>query len=75
VWGADFKGQFRTRDGRYCYPFTVTDLHSRYLLACDGGLSPTTALVRTSLERLFREHGLPEAIRTDNGAPFASTGK
>jgi transposase InsO family protein len=74
VWGADFKGQFRTRDGRYCYPFTVTDLHSRYLLACDGGLSPTTALVRTSLERLFRENGLPEAIRTDNGAPFASTG-
>ena len=74
VWGMDFKGQFRTRDGRYCFPFTVTDLASRYLLCCDGYLSIHGEGVRTSLERVFRQHGMPEAIRSDNGAPFASTG-
>jgi putative transposase len=74
IWGADFKGQFRTRDGRYCYPFTVTDLFSRYLICCDGYLSTKWEPVKESLERAFREWGLPEAIRTDNGAPFASTG-
>lgn len=74
IWGADFKGQFRTRDGRYCYPFTVTDLFSRYLICCDGYLSTSWEPVMESLERAFREWGLPEAIRTDNGAPFASTG-
>jgi putative transposase len=74
VWGADFKGQFRTRDGLYCYPFTVTDLFSRYLIRCDGKLTTAGEGVRASLELAFREHGLPEAIRTDNGAPFASTG-
>ena len=74
VWGMDFKGQFRTRDRRYCFPFTVTDLASRYLLCCDGYLSIRGEEVRTSLERVFRQHGMPEAIRSDNGAPFASTG-
>ena len=74
VWGADFKGQFRTRDGRYCYPFTVTDLYSRYVIVCDGKLTTGGEGVIASLERAFREHGLPEAIRTDNGTPFASTG-
>lgn len=74
IWGADFKGQFRTLDGRYCYPFTVTDLFSRYLICCDGQLSTAMEPVKAALERAFREHGLPEAIRTDNGAPFASTG-
>jgi len=74
IWGADFKGQFRTRDGRYCYPFTVTDLYSRYLIVCDGKLTTSGDGVMTSLEAAFREHGLPEAIRTDNGTPFASTG-
>ena len=74
VWGMDFKGQFRTRDGVYCYPFTVTDLRSRYLLCCDGYLSTEGEGPRKSLERIFREYGLPEAIRSDNGAPFASTG-
>lgn len=74
VWGADFKGQFRTRDGRYCYPFTVTDLYSRYLLCCDGYLSTDHESVKGSLERIFREHGMPAAVRTDNGSPFASTG-
>lgn len=74
IWGADFKGQFRTRDGVYCYPFTVSDLFSRFLICCDGYLSTNTAGVKESLERAFREYGLPQAIRTDNGAPFASTG-
>lgn len=74
IWGADFKGQFRTRDGRYCYPFTVTDLCSRYVIVCDGKLTTKGEGVWVSLEAAFREYGLPEAIRTDNGAPFASTG-
>lgn len=74
VWGMDFKGQFRTRNGVYCYPFTVTDLMSRFLLCCDGYLSTEGDGPRKSLERIFREYGLPEAIRSDNGAPFASTG-
>lgn len=74
VWGMDFKGQFRTRDRRYCYPFTVSDLASRYLLCCDGYLSTAADGVKTSLVRVFREHGMPEAIRSDNGSPFASTG-
>src|SRR5215510_13907082 len=66
LWTADFKGHFRTRDGIYCYPLTVADHHTRYLLACHG-LLPV-------FDRLFREHGLPRAIRTDNGVPFATTG-
>lgn len=74
VWAMDFKGQFRTRNGRYCYPFTVTDLYSRYLLCCDGYLSTEAEGVQTSLQRIFREYGLPESMRSDNGAPFASTG-
>jgi putative transposase len=74
IWGMDFKGQFLTSDGLYCYPFTVSDLYSRYLLCCDGYLRPTSAGVKSSLERLFREHGLPQALRSDNGPPFASTG-
>lgn len=74
VWGMDFKGQFRTRNGKYCFPFTVTDLASRYLLCCDGYLSIHGEGVRASLERVFRQHGMPEAMRSDNGAPFASTG-
>ena len=74
IWGADFKGHFRTGDGQYCYPFTVSDLHSRYLICCDGYLSTQSDGVKQSLERAFREYGLPQAIRTDNGSPFASTG-
>ncbi len=74
VWGMDFKGQFRTGDGQYCYPFTVSDLHSRYLLGCDGYLSTQGEGPRKTLERVFREYGLPEAMRSDNGSPFASTG-
>jgi len=72
LWTIDYKGQFRTRDGRYCYPLTVVDAHSRFLLACQGLLHPTRLLTHAALERLFREYGLPERIRSDNGAPFAS---
>ncbi len=74
VWPADFKGQFKTRDGRYCYPLTVTDHFSRSLLLCHGLASVKGEVVRPVFRRLFRTVGLPDAIRTDNGAPFASTG-
>lgn len=72
VWTADFKGQFRTRDGRYCYPLTIADEHSRYILGCTALPSVRSRGVRPVFTRLFQEHGLPEAIRTDNGPPFAS---
>ena len=74
VWPADFKGQFKTGDGRYCYPLTVTDHFSRALLACRGLPSVCTAGTQPVFRALFREVGLPDAIRTDNGVPFASTG-
>jgi transposase InsO family protein len=74
VWPADFKGQFKTGDGQYCYPLTVTDHFSRALLVCRGLSSVKTALTQPVFRALFREVGLPDAIRTDNGAPFASTG-
>jgi putative transposase len=74
VWPADFKGQFRTRDGVYCYPLTVTDHFSRAVLLCRALPSTKTADAQPALLALFRELGLPDAIRTDNGAPFASTG-
>ena len=74
VWTADFKGHFRTRDTLYCYPLTVVDHHTRYLLACHGLRSVRGEGVRPVFERLFRDYGLPGAIRTDNGAPFATTG-
>jgi putative transposase len=74
LWTADFKGQFRTRDGELCYPLTIADQFSRYLLRCQALSSVRTAETRPVMERLFRELGLPRAIRTDNGVPFASTG-
>src|SRR2546423_1404570 len=74
VWPADFKGQFKTRDGQYCYPLTVTDHFSRTLLARRGLSSVKTEEAKPVFRALFREVGLPEAIRTDNGTPFASTG-
>lgn len=73
LWSADYKGQFKTRDGHWCYPLTVMDHASRYLLACDGQHGPRWKDARASFERLFREYGLPERIRTDNGVPFATT--
>lgn len=74
LWTADFKGHFRTRDGIACYPLTIADQHTRYLLACHGLLSTQGHGVRPVFDRLFREYGLPHAIRTDNGVPFATTG-
>ncbi len=74
LWTTDFKGHFRTRDGLYCYPLTLADQHSRYLLACQGLLSTKGYGVRRTLEHAFRTYGLPLAIRTDNGVPFATTG-
>lgn len=72
VWCADFKGWFVTGDGRRCDPLTVTDSFSRYLLACRVLPRTTQGCVRSVFEALFREYGLPWAIRTDNGTPFAS---
>jgi putative transposase len=72
LWTADYKGQFKTRDARYCYPLTVADLYSRYLLGCRALSSTKTLGTRSAFQRLFREYGLPEAIRTDNGTPFSS---
>lgn len=74
LWTADFKGQFRTRDGIYCYPLTIADQHTRYLLRVHGLLTTRGASVRPVFERAFCEFGLPLAIRTDNGVPFANTG-
>ena len=72
LWTADFKGQFRTRDGQHCYPLTIADHHTRFLLSCRGLLSTQTVTARPVFERAFREFGLPLAIRTDNGVPFAT---
>jgi transposase InsO family protein len=72
LWCADFKGQFKTGDGIYCYPLTATDQHSRYLLGCQGLLSTCVAESKPVFTRLFKEYGLPMRIRTDNGVPFAT---
>jgi putative transposase len=74
VWCTDFKGWFRTADGRRCDPFTLTDAHSRYLLRCQAVARPDEENVRPIFEAVFKEHGLPRAIRSDNGPPFASPG-
>jgi len=73
VWCADFKGWFRTADGQRCDPLTISDAYSRLLLVCRI-VAPTGAAVEPWFERAFREFGLPRAIRTDNGPPFASCG-
>jgi len=71
-WAADFKGWFRTGDGVRCEPFTVTDGFSRYILACEPVARVSTDNVMPILTRLFQAHGLPRALRTDNGSPFAN---
>lgn len=73
IWCADFKGQFKTGDGIYCYPLTVTDGYSRYLLGCQGLLTTSVAEAKPVFTRLFKEYGLPSRIRSDNGVPFATT--
>jgi transposase InsO family protein len=73
VWCADFKGWFRTGEGKPCYPFTLSDATSRFLLRCQALARTDHDAVQPLLEAAFREYGLPQAIRTDNGPPFAST--
>jgi transposase InsO family protein len=74
LWTADFKGQFRTRNGIYCFPLTIADQHTRYLLRVQALRNIKGVGVHPVFERAFREFGLPMAIRTDNGVPFANTG-
>jgi putative transposase len=73
VWCADFKGWFRSQDGSRIDPLTITDAYSRYLLRCQAVEKTNTERVRAVFEAAFGEYGLPERIRTDNGAPFASS--
>jgi transposase InsO family protein len=72
LWCTDFKGEFRLGNGRYCYPLTVTDQASRYVLACEALEATKETPVIEAFVRLFKERGLPAAIRSDNGLPFAS---
>ena len=74
VWTTDFKGEFRTGDGVYCYPLTLRDGFSRFVLRCDGLLGRTFAATQHRFARAFAEYGLPDRIRSDNGGPFASPG-
>lgn len=73
LWCADYKGEFHLGNRQYCYPLTVTDHSSRYLLACEGLQSTKSDFAFSVFERTFKEFGLPTAIRTDNGVPFASS--
>ena len=73
VWTIDFKGQFRTADEKLCYPLTLADAFSRFLLRCDAYLGPTEEVTRQTMVSAFREYGLPRVIHSDNGTPFAST--
>lgn len=72
LWCADYKGEFMLGNRQYCYPLTLTDYRSRYLLACEGLETTKSCFAFNVFERVFKEYGLPEAIRTDNGVPFAS---
>lgn len=72
VWAIDYKGQFRLQSARYCYPLTVSDLHTRFLLGCDALSDTRMGPAIDAFLRLFDEYGLPDVIRSDNGTPFAS---
>ena len=72
LWCSDYKGEFMLGDRRYCYPLTITDHVSRFLLACEGLETTRESYAFSVFERVFREYGLPRAMRTDNGAPFAA---
>ena len=74
LWCIDYKGHFRLGDKSYCYPLTVTDQYSRFLLGCEAMAAIRDEAAREACEDIFRAYGLPAAIRSDNGAPFASTG-
>ena len=72
LWTADFKGQFQKQDHIYCYPLTIADQHTRFLLTCHGLKSVKGEEAWPIFERTFREYGLPRAIRTDNSPPFVT---
>lgn len=72
LWCADYKGEFMTGDKRYCYPLTITDHASRYLLACEALTSTNGEFALETFVKVFKEYGLPKIIKTDNGSPFAS---
>ena len=72
LWCADYKGEFMLADRRYCYPLTITDFASRYLISCDALATTKEKYAFTVFERAFKDFGLPKAIRTDNDVPFAS---
>lgn len=72
LWCADYKGEFMLADQRYCYPLTITDFASRYLICCDALSATKEMYAFTVFERAFKDFGLPLSIRTDNGVPFAS---
>lgn len=72
LWCADYKGEFMLGNKHYCYPLTISDYRSRYLLACEGMTSTRADFAFALFERVFKDFGLPRAIRTDNGIPFAS---
>jgi putative transposase len=72
LWCADYKGEFMLADRRYCYPLTITDFASRYLIACEALHTTKETYAFAVFEAVFKEFGLPDAIRTDNGVPFAS---
>jgi putative transposase len=74
AWTTDFKGEFRTGDGCYCYPLTLRDAFSRFVLRCDALLTRSHDATRRRFERAFAEYGLPRRLRSDNGGPFASVG-
>lgn len=74
VWCIDYKGQFRLGDRSLCYPLTLTDQRSRFILGCDGMAAISDEEARESCEEIFRRYGLPKAMRSDNGVPFASNG-
>lgn len=75
IVSVDFKGQFRLGNSQYCFPLTMIDQYSRFVLCCRGLYSTQGDGVRRALEAILREHGLPEMIRSDNGSPFASNGR
>lgn len=74
IWCVDYKGQFKLGDGSLCYPLTITDQRSRFILGCEGMAAISGDESRDVFEEVFRKHGLPESMRSDNGTPFASIG-
>ena len=74
LWCVDYKGQFRLGNQRYCYPLTVTDFATRFILCCEGLEDTSTEKARPIFAQIFKTYGLPQSIRSDNGSPFASRG-